>query len=61
MLEDGMDQLVAKIEVSVIIPAHNERPLIERAIKMTQSTLKNANLAGKIIIAEDGSNDGTRK
>jgi glycosyltransferase involved in cell wall biosynthesis len=49
------------IEVSVIIPAHNERPRIEHAIKMTQSTLKNANLAGEIIIAEDGSNDGTQE
>ena len=50
-----------KCAVSVIIPAYNEKPRIIHAVEMTQCTLRNANLEGEIIIAEDGSNDGTHE
>lgn len=49
-----------KYVVSVVIPAYNEESRIKRAVLVTQSTLANSNIPGEIIVAEDGSNDGTQ-
>ena len=51
----------SKYAVSVVIPAYNEKSRIKRAVLVTQSILANAKLVGEIVIAEDGSNDGTQE
>ena len=45
--------------VSVIIPAYNEIGNIRRAIEITQRALNQITTSSEIIIAEDGSTDGT--
>lgn len=50
-----------KYEVSVIIPAYNEKGKIKEAVKSTQKKLQEITSSSEIIIAEDGSEDGTRE
>lgn len=50
-----------KYEVSVIIPAYNEHGKIKDAVKSTQRKLQEITSSVEIIIAEDGSEDGTRE
>jgi glycosyltransferase involved in cell wall biosynthesis len=56
-----MNCKLSKCAVSVIIPAYNEKSKIKHAIETARCTIRDANLEGEIIIAEDGSNDGTRE
>jgi hypothetical protein len=60
-MEEIVNREPSRRAVSVIIPAYNEKSRIVHALEMTQYTLRNANLEGEIIIAEDGSNDGTHE
>ncbi|MBN1134256.1 MAG: flippase-like domain-containing protein [Methanosarcinaceae archaeon] len=46
-------------EVSVILPAYNEAKRIRETVAITASTLKGITSSFEIIIAEDGSTDGT--
>ncbi len=46
-------------EVSVVFPAHNEAGTLENAVEKTTEALKSFQLSYEIIIAEDGSTDGT--
>ena len=46
-------------EVSVILPAYNEAKRIRRTVDVTANTLKEITSSFEIIIAEDGSTDGT--
>jgi glycosyltransferase involved in cell wall biosynthesis len=47
------------MEVSVILPAYNEADRIEEAVNQTSQSLEKITSSFEIIIAEDGSNDGT--
>ncbi len=47
------------IEVSVVLPAYNEAGRIEDAVEKTAGALRGITLSFEIIIAEDGSKDGT--
>lgn len=49
------------VEVSIILPAYNEVEHIESSIEKTIDTLSNVTSSFEIIIAEDGSTDGTDK
>jgi glycosyltransferase AglD len=49
------------MQVSMILPAHNEAIRIEEAVNQTIKALKEITSSFEIIIAEDGSNDGTDK
>jgi glycosyltransferase AglD len=49
------------MQVSLVLPAHNEVIRIEEAVKQTAKALKEITSTFEIIIAEDGSNDGTDK
>ncbi|RLI79007.1 glycosyltransferase family 2 protein [Archaeoglobales archaeon] len=49
------------MKVSVVLPAYNEAKRIENAIKKTEETLKEIGCDYEIIVAEDGSTDGTDK
>jgi glycosyltransferase involved in cell wall biosynthesis len=48
-----------KIEISVVLPAHNESKRIEEAVNQTNKALAEFTSSFEIIIAEDGSTDGT--
>lgn len=47
------------VAVSVVIPVFNEANRIERAVKETASVLREAGYPFEILIAEDGSTDGS--
>jgi len=47
------------IDISVIIPAYNEAARIEQTVEMTIRALREISSSYEIIIAEDGSTDGT--
>ena len=48
-----------KIEISVVLPAHNEAGKIENAVRQMKQALAAFTSAYEILIAEDGSTDGT--
>jgi hypothetical protein len=50
-----------KVTVSVVLPAYNEVDYLEPAVTKISQTLKEAGYSYEIIIAEDGSTDGTDK
>lgn len=45
--------------ISVIMPAHNESPMIKENVVLTEKTLKGFNTDFEIILIDDGSTDGT--
>ncbi|MCB0305933.1 MAG: glycosyltransferase [Calditrichaeota bacterium] len=47
------------IELSIIIPARNEQAKIARDVAAAGDFLQQAGLAGEILVADDGSDDGT--
>jgi dolichyl-phosphate beta-glucosyltransferase len=47
------------VDLSIVIPAYNEAHKIARDIEAAGSFLLSRNLLGEIIIADDGSSDGT--
>lgn len=47
------------IEVSVVMPCLNEAETLERCIVKAQRALEEANIAGEIVIADNGSSDGS--
>ncbi len=49
------------IEVSIVLPAYNEADRLENTIERTIETLGDITKSFEIIIAEDGSKDGTDK
>lgn len=48
-----------KIVLSVVLPAHNEAERLEDAVKLTKRVLADLSPSFELIIAEDGSTDGT--
>lgn len=50
-----------KVEVSMVLPAYNEAARLEDAVKQTIKALKEIASSYEVIIAEDGSTDGTDK
>ncbi len=51
----------ATVEVSLVFPAYNEADKLEGAVKQTAQALSEFTESFEIIIAEDGSTDGTDK
>jgi glycosyltransferase involved in cell wall biosynthesis len=47
------------IELSVVMPCLNEAETLEICIRKAQSAMRDLNLAGEIIVADNGSNDGS--
>ena len=48
-----------EIELSVVLPAHNEASKLEAAVRQTKQAFAAFSSAYEILIAEDGSTDGT--
>lgn len=57
----GEEEVVSSCEVTVILPMYNEADRIERCVREVKATLDRFVQSYKIIIAEDGSTDGTEK
>jgi len=49
------------LEISIVFPAYNEADKLERAVTETINYVKSVSRSFEIIIAEDGSTDGTDK
>lgn len=54
-----MISVVIPAEISIVLPAHNEAKRIEDAVNQTKKALAEFTSSYEIIIAEDGSTDGT--
>lgn len=48
-------------ELSIIMPCLNESETLERCIRKAQSFLEKNNIAGEILIADNGSSDGSQE
>ena len=55
MREPGRDQ----VEVSIVLPAHNEADKLETAVRQTKHAMTAVTPSYEILIAEDGSTDGS--
>jgi glycosyltransferase involved in cell wall biosynthesis len=58
--EQLSSQQQGHIEVSIVIPCLNEAETIGTCIKKVQLTLSDNNIAGEIIVADNGSTDGSQ-
>lgn len=47
------------IELSVVMPCLNEAETLEACIRKAQQALREANVAGEVIVADNGSSDGS--
>jgi len=55
------DNELSCIEVSVVMPCLNEADTLETCIRKAQRALRENNIAGEIIIADNGSTDGSQR
>jgi glycosyltransferase involved in cell wall biosynthesis len=55
----GESRFVPKKEISIILPAYNEASRIEKSIREVQKAVSSFSDSYEIIVAEDGSTDGT--
>lgn len=51
----------ASVELSIVIPCLNEAETLARVISKAQSFLANHAIAGEVIVADNGSTDGSRQ
>jgi glycosyltransferase involved in cell wall biosynthesis len=54
-----MPQTVPTVSLSLVLPCFNEEANIEQTIRSTQLWFTEANIDGEIIVANDGSSDGS--
>jgi hypothetical protein len=52
---------IIRLMISIVIPAHNQADILEKSVKELVSFLKKCKYDYEILIAEDGSVDGTYK
>ena len=48
-----------EIELSVVLPCLNEAETLEASIRQAQQTLNGAGIAGEVVVADNGSSDGS--
>ncbi len=58
---DSVDETVAALELSIVMPCLNEAETLAVCIDKAQSYLEQSNVAGEIIIADNGSTDGSQQ
>ena len=47
------------LEVSVVMPCLNEAETLESCIRKAQRALREANIVGEVVVADNGSSDGS--
>jgi glycosyltransferase involved in cell wall biosynthesis len=52
---------IAQLELSVVMPCLNEADTLATCIEKAQRTLREHNIAGEVVIADNGSNDGSQE
>lgn len=57
----GEDRLLPKVEVSVVIPCLNEADTLAACISKAQQAMRAHDLAGEVVIADNGSTDGSQE
>lgn len=50
-----------RVEVSVVIPCLNEKDTIEICVKKAIKAMRDGGISGEVIVADNGSSDGSRK
>jgi hypothetical protein len=60
---DGVDHVdrVDGVELTILMPCLNEAETLEICIRKAQAYLKSANVAGEVLIADNGSTDGSQE
>src|ERR1700675_3776716 len=51
----------ASIELSVVLPCLNEAETLEICIRKAQNTMREAAISGEVIVADNGSTDGSQE
>jgi glycosyltransferase involved in cell wall biosynthesis len=51
--------MAGEIEVSIVMPCLNEASTVAACVKRAQDTLRSADVAGEVIVADNGSTDGS--
>jgi glycosyltransferase involved in cell wall biosynthesis len=51
--------MAGEIEVSIVMPCLNEASTVAACVKRAQDTLRSAGVAGEVIVADNGSTDGS--
>jgi glycosyltransferase involved in cell wall biosynthesis len=57
---DMADSDVSSVEVSVVMPCLNEAETLGTCIRKAQAALRESNVAGEVIVADNGSTDGSQ-
>jgi len=55
-----MEENVSNLEVSIVMPCLNEAETLKSYIRKAQQSIRQYNLRAEIIIADNGSTDGSR-
>ena len=55
------EQQVDSVEVSVVMPCLNEADTLEICIRKIQTAFRQGNISGEIVVADNGSTDGSRE
>jgi len=59
-IEAGGTDQIEQIELSVVMPCLNERLTVGRCVRKAIHALRTAGIAGEVIVADNGSNDGSQ-
>lgn len=54
-----MPEEIPKMELSIVMPCLNEADALETCIRKAQQVLREHNIAGEVIVADNGSTDGS--
>jgi glycosyltransferase involved in cell wall biosynthesis len=58
-MSNGSDLINTDLEVSVVMPCLNEADTLETCIRKAQEALRKSGIAGEIVVADNGSSDGS--
>jgi hypothetical protein len=58
---DSAQTKIAEIEVSVVMPCLNEAQTVGTCIAKAKQAFREANISGEVIVADNGSNDGSQE
>ncbi|MGH7250381.1 MAG: glycosyltransferase, partial [Nitrospiraceae bacterium] len=56
---EGSHQAAGAVEVSIVMPCLNEADTLEACITKAQRALRESGIAGEVIVADNGSTDGS--
>jgi dolichol-phosphate mannosyltransferase len=60
-IPEPADPVTGRVRLSVVAPAHNEEPNVERLVREVHDALAPLGIAWEFVIVDDGSADGTRR